>query len=118
MEKWWIGMRERYDWSDSVLNAGIDQIIVMLQRRGVDWATSNAERHDAGPRDTERIIRHTNRCETGDVLLVEIVIHVRNHCVYCILRATKSANLIQGARSTTIVECSAFDLPRAASNAP
>lgn len=69
---------QRCQRNDIVLNAGIDDIVVMVNRFLVHWTA--AKGHDASPCNGEGISLHTQGCNSCNVLLVHVVIVVRYVC--------------------------------------
>jgi hypothetical protein len=112
---------ESDDRLDTVFEAGLDDILIMIQSSLVDRAAHCAKRHDASPRHREAEVRNADGRQTGNVLLVQVVRHVRDLRVSLVRRPANIAyrsNCVERTRASTSFGESTFDLEGAASHSP
>lgn len=76
------------DRGNAMLDTFVNHVVVMIDASLIERAASYSEGDNACPGDGKRVIRHAQSGDSGDVLLVKIVVHVRNLST----RSTGSAN--------------------------
>lgn len=70
--QWCVPMVQSHRWLNTILNASVDQVVVVVNGQLIDWPATEGQ--DTRPRQREAVNLHALSSKARDVLFVKIVV--------------------------------------------